>query len=174
MTDQESVLAAYRLVAFLNSRGVGFERDSDQLDAPETYGKFRAKLFPDIDSSEQESLPAVRKLRDALLALVTEDHSDAALARLNELSTSNPFQYRFTADGAVVHEQQSGPTLIGMILQDVAQLFEQGNWNRLKICHNPACVSAFYDTTRARTQRWHSYAICGNKANVAAHRARVV
>jgi predicted RNA-binding Zn ribbon-like protein len=29
-----------------------------------------------------------------------------------------------------------------------------------------------YDTTRSRTQRWHSYELCGNRANVAAFRAR--
>ncbi|WIX80405.1 CGNR zinc finger domain-containing protein [Amycolatopsis carbonis] len=28
------------------------------------------------------------------------------------------------------------------------------------------------DTTRSHTRRWHSYELCGNRANVASHRAR--
>jgi predicted RNA-binding Zn ribbon-like protein len=47
-----------------------------------------------------------------------------------------------------------------------------GTWDRIRLCANHECSAAFYDTTRSRTQRWHSYAICGNKSNVAAYRAR--
>ncbi len=34
------------------------------------------------------------------------------------------------------------------------------------------CDEVFYDTTRSRTRRWHSYESCGNRANVSAYRAR--
>ncbi|WP_414711145.1 CGNR zinc finger domain-containing protein [Pseudonocardia sp.] len=41
---------------------------------------------------------------------------------------------------------------------------------RLRRCANPVCDIAFYDGTRSRTQRWHSYARGGNRCNVAAYR----
>ncbi len=31
---------------------------------------------------------------------------------------------------------------------------------------------AFYNATRSQTQRWHSYAVCGNRSNVATYRRR--
>lgn len=43
---------------------------------------------------------------------------------------------------------------------------------RIRVCANDGCRAVFYDTTRSRTQRWHSYELCGNRANVAAFRAR--
>ncbi|MDT5029510.1 MAG: hypothetical protein QOE61_5936, partial [Micromonosporaceae bacterium] len=45
-------------------------------------------------------------------------------------------------------------------------------WTRLHLCANDVCRVAFYDASRSRTQRWHSYETCGNRANAAAHRAR--
>ncbi|MEO3773386.1 CGNR zinc finger domain-containing protein [Micromonospora sp. B9E7] len=42
----------------------------------------------------------------------------------------------------------------------------------MRICGNEMCSHVFYDTTRSRTQRWHSYERCGNRTNVAAYRAR--
>jgi predicted RNA-binding Zn ribbon-like protein len=47
-----------------------------------------------------------------------------------------------------------------------------GSWERIRLCANDVCAAAFYDTTRSRTQRWHSYDRCGNRVNVARYRAR--
>ena len=61
---------------------------------------------------------------------------------------------------------------MGTVLHDVATLLRDKRWDRLKICADEACGAAFYDCTRSKTQRWHSFSICGNKNNVAAHRVR--
>lgn len=174
MIDQAQLNAADRLVIFLNSRGVGFTQDADLLDTPDTYSRLCSELLPEGASAAQDPVTAARQLRAALLTLVAQDSDESALASLNKLCARKPFHYHFASASAVATQQKGGATLIGTLLQDVAQLFEQGNWGRIKICNNPACISAFYDTTRARTQRWHSYALCGNKANVAAHRSRAV
>jgi predicted RNA-binding Zn ribbon-like protein len=43
---------------------------------------------------------------------------------------------------------------------------------RVKRCENPACTLWFYDRTKAQRRRWCSTAVCGNRAKVAAFRAR--
>jgi predicted RNA-binding Zn ribbon-like protein len=62
--------------------------------------------------------------------------------------------------------------LAARVLGDLAAVTAAGHWNRIKACANEACGALFYDTTKARTRRWHSFGQCGNKANVAAHRQR--
>ena len=62
----------------------------------------------------------------------------------------------------------------GVVEESLAVLhaaLADGTWSRVRLCALEACHSAFYDATRSRTQRWHSYAMCGNRTNVAAHRA---
>ncbi|MFF4955535.1 CGNR zinc finger domain-containing protein [Streptomyces sp. NPDC001222] len=54
----------------------------------------------------------------------------------------------------------------------MAELMADGTWSRIRVCDNEGCRHVFYDTTRSRTQRWHSYATCGNRTNVASYGAR--
>jgi predicted RNA-binding Zn ribbon-like protein len=51
----------------------------------------------------------------------------------------------------------------------VPSLIGDRSWSRLRVCANGSCRKVCYDTTRSRTQRWHSYEVCGT---VAAYRAR--
>ncbi|MEO3748322.1 CGNR zinc finger domain-containing protein [Plantactinospora sp. B5E13] len=68
--------------------------------------------------------------------------------------------------------QVTGDPVIGGITLAVAELVAAGTWSRIRTCANEQCQHVFYDTTRSRTQRWHSYEMGGNRANVAAYRAR--
>ena len=45
--------------------------------------------------------------------------------------------------------------------------------DRIRRCQNPSCVLWFYDTTRNRTRRWCSMAVCGNRAKARRHYDRV-
>jgi hypothetical protein len=47
-----------------------------------------------------------------------------------------------------------------------------GNFSRLKLCHNPACGSAFFDRSKNNSGVWHDVKMCGNAANLRASRAR--
>ncbi|WP_116202539.1 CGNR zinc finger domain-containing protein [Amycolatopsis circi] len=47
-----------------------------------------------------------------------------------------------------------------------------GTWQRLKACRNPRCQAAFYDRSRNNSAVWHDVRVCGNPANLRAHRAR--
>jgi predicted RNA-binding Zn ribbon-like protein len=47
-----------------------------------------------------------------------------------------------------------------------------GLWQRLKLCHNPDCRIAFFDTSRNNSGVWHDVSTCGNTANLRAFRER--
>ena len=49
---------------------------------------------------------------------------------------------------------------------------QAGTWPRLKVCRNPDCASAFYDTSRNNSGVWDNVKTCGNAANLRASRER--
>ena len=49
---------------------------------------------------------------------------------------------------------------------------QTGEWNRLKLCREPGCRSAFYDTSRNGSGVWHNVRTCGNASNLRAARSR--
>jgi predicted RNA-binding Zn ribbon-like protein len=49
---------------------------------------------------------------------------------------------------------------------------QTGEWSRLKLCREPGCRSAFYDTSRNGSGAWHNVRTCGNIANLRASRNR--
>lgn len=114
-------------------------------------------------------LPVIRALRDALAAAVGGDED--AWERVDALASGPLLRRRFRGGraGFEVVADESGTAAV---LAAVAALLEQDAFSRLRICGNDLCELVFFDTTRNRTQRWDSYATCGNRANVAAHRAR--
>jgi len=58
------------------------------------------------------------------------------------------------------------------VLAIVTAAMTDGTWRRLKICANDRCQWAFYDESRARTGKWCSMQICGNRAKQQAWRTR--
>ncbi|RSM86601.1 CGNR zinc finger domain-containing protein [Kibdelosporangium aridum] len=155
------------LVTLLNSRA--YSTLPDKLDLPELVEDV---LRPFGGTTGQ--LDLVRAVRDDLVGLVTVDPRDSAAdwAAFSGRVSSVTFQQDFSTPGAVRLRQVSGDPVVGSIVLSVAAVVEAGNWTRLKLCANDLCTEVFYDTTRSRTRRWHSYEICGNRTNVAAYRAR--
>jgi predicted RNA-binding Zn ribbon-like protein len=169
--DPSPAAAAERLVAFLNSHGVGFDAGHDLLDAPATAARDSAALgYSGTPMPGGRALAQARALRTLLLDAVGADAGFAA-RELNAISAALPWVYRFGADGKAV-PAPAEDVLAARVLGDLSTVAAAGHWNRIKTCANEACGALFYDTTKARTRRWHSFGQCGNKANVAAHRQR--
>ena len=53
-----------------------------------------------------------------------------------------------------------------------AELLARGGASRVKTCGNPGCRWVFYDASKARTRRWCSDKVCGNRERVRRSRAR--
>ncbi len=63
--------------------------------------------------------------------------------------------------------------LLAPVAAAMADLLCEGDFRLVRQCENPPCTLWFYDRTRGHRRRWCSPAVCGNRAKVAAHRARV-
>ncbi|TDD37501.1 zf-CGNR multi-domain protein [Nonomuraea terrae] len=163
------------LVALLNSRPHATPVLPDTLDDPESAWRILGPFG--LSGGEQvsdEQLDAVRALRSALMTVVEgTDEEDTARGWEAVTATveSVTFRHLFSG-GEVALRQVTGHPLVGRIAAVVARLVQDGTWSRIRICGNERCRAVFYDATRSRTQRWHSYDLCGNRANVAAYRAR--
>jgi predicted RNA-binding Zn ribbon-like protein len=168
---------AAAIVDLLNSRAHGVTPAlPDTLESPQTAGRI---LRPFGQPEGQQPTPSliaeVRDLRAALLDIVTASEPEetaAGWAQITRWSSSITLRQVFAAPGEVALQQIGGDPVIGGITVAVAELVADGTWRRIRACANETCAHAFYDTTRSRTQRWHSYEVCGNRNNVAAYRAR--
>jgi predicted RNA-binding Zn ribbon-like protein len=160
---------ATAVVALLNSRRHSVR--PDVLDDPQTALDVVRRFGHTGDSVSAEQLRKVRALRSGLLAVVGADEPDG-WAAFTESTSEVALRQDFSAPGRVDLRQVAGDPVVGRIALDVAELVTAGTWARVRLCANEVCATAFYDATRSRTRRWHSYEICGNRTNVRAFRSR--
>jgi predicted RNA-binding Zn ribbon-like protein len=62
--------------------------------------------------------------------------------------------------------------LLQPIAEAIADLVCSVDFRRIRGCAGSDCALIFVDRTKAQARRWCSMATCGNRAKVAAHRAR--
>jgi predicted RNA-binding Zn ribbon-like protein len=165
---------AAAIIALLNSRTHTIHPEA--LDSPRTAAPVLHLLgHTGIDASELQ-LAELRALRSELMAVLTAEHDGADpapfWAEFTARTSGVTFRQDFSAPARVDLRQVTGDPIVGLVARLTADMIGSGRWSRLRVCANDDCRSVFYDTTRSRTQRWHSYEICGNKRNVAAHRSR--
>ncbi|HEY0495515.1 MAG TPA: CGNR zinc finger domain-containing protein [Kutzneria sp.] len=165
--------SAVAIVDLLNSRPHATPMLPDTLASLESarpvIEPFRGVHYEAVSS---RTLARIRELRADLLDTVTADDPAPSWARFTDRVSSVRFRPVFAGPDAVTLSQESGSPLIGGIVLAVRDLVVTNTWGRIRVCANEECSHAFYDTTRSRTQRWHSYEVCGNRSNVAAYRAR--
>jgi predicted RNA-binding Zn ribbon-like protein len=165
---------AAAMVALLNSRAHTIH--AEKLETAQTAADVLSRLgHADLGVSDDQ-LSQLRALRSDLMAVLTAAHEGADTApfwaQFTARTSAVTYQQQFEAPAQVRLRQAAGDTLVGRVARLTADLIDSGQWGRLRVCANDVCRSVFYDTTRSRTQRWHSYEICGNKHNVASYRAR--
>jgi predicted RNA-binding Zn ribbon-like protein len=167
------------LLHFLNSRPIGFESEG-LADAPSAGAYLRASGFDLADADlGAEDLALLRRMRDALTVILQRDDDgapiEAAWDSLREIAAESPVVI-VAGPGPRTTLEPTGRGARGVVervLVGVHGAIAAGRFERLRLCAFEPCSGAFYDATRSRTQRWHSYATCGNRVNVAAHRKRV-
>ena len=132
----------------------------------------------DGGSLDDVGLERLRRLRDLLAVLADREGDDrgrgAAWDAVNEIAAGAPTVVRFVSDEeSTVRPAGEGPdAIVGALIADLERAVSNGSWKRVRLCAFEPCRWAFYDATRSRTQRWHSYEVCGNRANVASYRRR--
>jgi predicted RNA-binding Zn ribbon-like protein len=144
----------------------------DLLDAPDTAAAwFAAAGVP----ADRPGLRDLQALRDALRqSLVRRDHEGQADADANEAAIEVPVRARLDRDGtvALTPGSDSAAGLRERVLVAVHDAQVSGAWRRLKVCRNPDCRVAFWDSSRNTSAVWHDVRTCGNIANLRNSRAR--
>lgn len=83
-----------------------------------------------------------------------------------ECNSEGNFVLTRTARGEVI------ASLLGPVVEAVAQLLVDGDFALVKQCEHPDCILWFYDRTKAHKRRWCSMALCGNRYKAAQFRKR--
>jgi predicted RNA-binding Zn ribbon-like protein len=167
---------AERLIGFLNSRPRGGHPDG--LASGESAAALLDSLGLGAGSLDDVGLGRLRGLRDLLAVLADREVDDgrrgAAWDAVNEIAAGVPTVVRFVSDdeSAVRPAGVGVDAIVGGLIADLDRAVSSGSWRRVRLCAYEPCKSAFYDATKSRTQRWHSYEVCGNRANVASYRRR--
>jgi predicted RNA-binding Zn ribbon-like protein len=168
-----------RLVqAFLNTHDRQAGRD-DLADVSSAAAWLASKRLvspgTEYDERDRQRLVDVRRSVHALVAANGADGMQRrAVTTLNEAARRvrlgvrlHPEDgYRLMAEGVGIDRP------IGDLLIAVTGSMAAGSWDRLKVCANEACQSAFYDSSRNRSGRWCSMARCGNRMKGRAYRVR--
>lgn len=127
----------------------------------------------DIGGADMETLRDLREtLRSVLLPHTTGQPVDpTAVDRLRELAAAAPLRAKIGADGSAVPTAM-GDDAVAEALAAMISAGQAGTWRRLKVCANPECRWAFYDTSRNRSSTWCDMSICGSRVKMRAYRRR--
>ncbi|MFD8999562.1 CGNR zinc finger domain-containing protein [Streptomyces sp. NPDC059582] len=111
----------------------------------------------------------LRAFRDALRRAV-EHGSDDALPPLHTAAIA----LQLGGNGRIRPEPRGTGwrRVAALALIEVFLAQRSGTWQRLKICRNEKCGTAFFDRSRNNSGVWHDVKVCGNAANLRAYRAR--
>ncbi|MEU3985684.1 CGNR zinc finger domain-containing protein [Streptomyces sp. NPDC026672] len=160
------------LIEIANSRELSVR--PDLLEGPPAVAFLRElSLLREGVPLDEAALEDVRRFRDVLNRLLVDRGDADAWQRLNALAREVSLRAVFSPDEVELVAEPGADRPVGDLVIHLHRVIGDGSWLRVRLCANDTCAAAFYDATRSRTQRWHSYADCGNKSNVAAHRARV-
>ncbi len=125
-------------------------------------------------------LKGTRELREIALAAVQDRKSGKkpSLAALNRFLADAPSHAVLTTDDTKnirvtrVYGKETVEAFLAPVAEAVADLLADGNFNFVRHCEGNACVMWFYDRTKGHRRRWCTSTGCGNRAKVAAFRAR--
>jgi predicted RNA-binding Zn ribbon-like protein len=142
------------LVDFLNTF------DTEELpDDAAARAWFRARGLPTAELRADEA----RAVREALRRA-----ADGHRPRPDDLALV-PLHAAVGDDGEVTLASDHP---LGPLVATAVRLAFDGRWDRLKLCDMHTCRYAFFDSSRNRSGRWCSMAICGNRAKTRAFRDR--
>jgi predicted RNA-binding Zn ribbon-like protein len=71
-----------------------------------------------------------------------------------------------------IYGSRTAEEFLAPVAESVADLLINGDFELVRPCEGDKCVLWFYDRTKAHRRRWCSPTECGNRAKVAAFRAR--
>jgi predicted RNA-binding Zn ribbon-like protein len=164
---------------FVNTRNI--EAGTDTIAAPRQLTAWLREtgLLPAPAEATPTQLRRTIILRETLRAALAANHAGHpipadTLTVLNDLAERAHITLAITADtGWVAQPRAEGiDRALGALVVLVADAITDGTWQRLKACRQETCRWAFYDHSRARSGKWCSMRLCGNRAKQQAWRTR--
>jgi predicted RNA-binding Zn ribbon-like protein len=166
---------------FVNSRNI--ELGSDAFHAASELADWlgEAGLLPTAALARQVDLDHAVEVREALRDLLLANLGavptpERTVQVLNDALRRSDLRISFTADAtwttAAMAPANAVDGAIGELLSVVVEAMADGTWSRLKVCINDGCRWAFYDHSRARSGKWCSMGVCGNRVKQRSWRAR--
>jgi predicted RNA-binding Zn ribbon-like protein len=125
-------------------------------------------------------LQKARELREIALAAIKDRKSGKkpSLVTLNRFLRNTSSHTALVTDNARnirvtrVYGKETVEEFLAPVAEAVADLLAEGNFDLVRHCEGNACVLWFYDRTKGHRRRWCTSTGCGNRAKVAAFRAR--
>jgi predicted RNA-binding Zn ribbon-like protein len=130
--------------------------------------------------SDSMLLERSRELREIALTAVKNRKSGKmpSLVALNRFLAAAPSHVVLTTDDADsicvtrVYGKETVDAFLAPVAEAVADLLANGDFDLVRHCEGHDCVMWFYDRTKGHRRRWCTSTGCGNRAKVAAFRAR--
>ena len=176
----DSEVALQHTAALVNTMAgsVPGDSDVDRLVTREQLDRFVVEWFWTGGRAHDDAeLAAVRELRPRLRAMWLMDEDEAVLA-VNTLlaeAMALPQLVRHDQRGYHLHATPSDAPLATRMAVEAAMAFvdviRAGEMDRLKVCSADDCDDVVVDLSKNRSRRFCEGS-CGNRANVAAYRAR--
>jgi predicted RNA-binding Zn ribbon-like protein len=139
-----------------------------------------AGLFEARRRTSEDELVRTRRLRAALFALVDAELAgrrppEDAVTALNAAAANGGPPPRLVAVRGGLRADRAAADVnaaLGVIARDAIDLLVGPERALLRECAADDCSGVYVDRSRGRRRRWCSSERCGNRARVAAHRAR--
>jgi predicted RNA-binding Zn ribbon-like protein len=172
-------------INFINTRRMVGGQLTDTLQSDSDVKAWLKRLAVPVEKgtlpfSDGVLLQRARELRDIGLAAVKDRKAGKrlALAALNSFLTDAKSHTALTTDDAGdihvtrVYGKKTVEAFLAPVAEAVADLLAEGDFDLIRHCEGKACVLWFYDRTKGHRRRWCTSTGCGNRAKVAAFRAR--
>jgi predicted RNA-binding Zn ribbon-like protein len=142
----------------------------DRLASPRWRRGFLARwgfpALPAPTADERELVVGLRGLLRRLIERPTLHGGD--VAALNSYMAQPAVRRLHRCDGDYALElapvaRGAWAWVAAEVAASFAELFVEGEWERVRVCGNPDCRFAFYDVTKNGSRRWCAQTICGNR-----------
>lgn len=167
--------------AFVNTRAITEDDPLAREDLPtpaawDAWWRARRPTDPPLRATRDDLDEAIA-VREGLRALLARhndaglDADDAAIARLEAVAPTLPLRVDFADELVAPLDAMPARRALAALLARTVQARADGSWRRLKVCRNPHCREAFYDTSKNHSATWCSMAVCGTRAK---HRTFII
>ena len=157
------------------------ETETDLLATKETFTDWLDRMrlsAPNLSVSDAE-LRDARALRETIRALLAANERGTTDTKAGKALAELTTEYRIALTAGPSGELEvdltpatSGDDFVCQLLAITFQAQSTGEWPRLKLCENPECAWAFYDSSRNRSGSWCRMGQCGNRLKNRAYRER--